>query len=179
MFEPQRLLREIFDDIFKDVLTAIREGDEKIICAIREGNEHTAHLLREILHRLPRTHRTHLAGIRFGGNMAAIPGTQTVGSTLTASVVPLEADGSTVTPGASLTTAPTFTVDNPSVATLVDNGNGTATITGVSAGTVTVTAAGAVFTDADGQATSPLSATNTDTVTQPTGRTVSMQINFS
>lgn len=123
--------------------------------------------------------RTTQAHISFGGNMAATPGTQAIGSTLTATFVPIEADGITQTPGATLTTPPTFTIDNTAVATLVDNGNGTATITGVSAGTVNVTATGGVFTDQDGTATAPLSATNTDTVTQPTGRTVSAQINFA
>lgn len=127
----------------------------------------------------PQPHHTTQAGIAFGANMAAVPGTQAVGSTLTATFVPIEADGLTQTPGATLTTAPVYTIDNPAIATIVDNGNGTATITGVSAGTATVTATGGVFTDSDGTATAPLSATNTDAVTQPTGRTVSAQINFS
>lgn len=111
--------------------------------------------------------------------MAAKSGTQAIGSTLTATFIPIEADGVTQTPGATLTTPPTFTVDNPAIATLVDHGNGTATITGVSAGTVTITATGGVFTDSDSLPTAPLTATNTDTITLPTGRTVSAQITFS
>lgn len=133
-------------------------------------------LFRRILYHL--THHTASAEIRFGGFMAN-PGTQAVGSTLTATFVPLEADGTTVTPGATLSTPPAYTIDNTTVATLVDNGDGTATITGVSAGSVTVTGTGGVFTDQDGTATPPLTAQNTDTVTAATGRTVSAQINFS
>lgn len=111
--------------------------------------------------------------------MAATPGTQAVGTTITATFVPIEADGVTVTPGATLTTPPVYTIDNTAVATIVDNGNGTATITGVGAGITTITATGGVFTDLDGTATAPLTANNTDTVSQPTGRTVSAQIAFS
>lgn len=144
-------------------------------------------LLEEILHELRRidrkipepNNRTTRAGIAFGANMAAIAGTQTVGSTLTATFVPIEADGITVTPGSKLTTFPAYTISDSTIATLVDNGDGTATITGVAAGTVTVTATGGVFTDLDGTAVGPLTASNTDAVTVPTGRTVSAQISFS
>lgn len=142
--------------------------------------------LRHISHQLAKLiqednpNRTRQAGIAFGDTMAATPGTQAVGSVLTATFVPIEADGVTSTPGAVLTTPPVYTIDNTAVATIVDNGNGTATITGVSAGTATVTATGGVFTDPDGVVTSPLTATNTDTVTgASTGRTVSAQINFA
>jgi len=135
-------------------------------------------LLRRILKHLG-IHHTASAAIQFGENMAATAGTQAVGTKLTATFVPLEADGTTVTPGAKLTTPPVYTIDNPAIATLADNKDGTATIVGVSAGTATVSASGGVFTDLDGTATAPLSASNTDVVTQPTGRTVSAQINFA
>lgn len=122
----------------------------------------------------PRTTHAHII---FGGLTMAAAGTQAVGSTLKASFLPFEADGTTQTPGAKLTTNPTWSVDNTSVATIQDNGDGTATITGVSAGTVTVTATGGVFTDQDGVATAPLDASNQDTVT--TGRTTRAQVVFS
>lgn len=152
---------------------------ERYLLKILEAHLEILRQLREIERLLKPQHRTTQAGIAFGANMAAVAGTQAVGSVLTASVVPLEADGITVTPGANLTTPPAFTISDPTIATIVDNGNGTASITGVAAGTVTVTATGGVFTDADGTATAPLTATNTDVVTQPTGRTASMQINFA
>lgn len=145
---------------------------------LREILEELRHISRHLARLIPH-HRTRTAAIAFGGHMAATPGTQAVGSTLTATFVPIEADGLTQTPGATLTTSPVYSIDNTAVATLVDNGNGTATITGVSAGTVTVTATGGVFTDSDGVATAPLTASNSDTVTQPTGRTVSAHINFA
>lgn len=109
-------------------------------------------------------------------------GTQAVGSTLTATFVPIEADGVTQTPGAKLTTPPNFTISDPTIATLVDNGDGTATITGVAPGTVTVTARDGVFTDPDGTVTAPLTSTNTDVVTAaapPAARTMSAEIVFS
>lgn len=109
----------------------------------------------------------------------ANPGSQAVGSKLLATFTPIEADGVTVTPGTTITTQPTWSIDNTAIATLVDNGNGTATITGVSAGTVTITASNGTFTDSDGTVVGPLSATNSDTVTAPTGRTVSAAITFS
>jgi len=137
------------------------------------------HVLRKLYHHLVPHSRTTQARISFGGNMASTPGTQAVGSTLTATFVPLEADGITVTPGAKLTTNPTWTSSDTTIATVVANADGTATVTGVAAGTVTITGTGGVFTDADGTATSPLTASNTDTVTVPTGRTVSAQVNFS
>jgi hypothetical protein len=117
------------------------------------------------------------AAIAFGGSMTSTPGTLAVGTTITATFVPIEADGITQTPGAVLTTPPVYTIDNPAIATIVDNGNGTAAITGVASGTVNVTATGGVFTDSDGTVSAPLTATNTATV--PTGRTVTAQINFS
>ena len=155
------------------------DNEHKIV-RLLEKLEHTARRIEHEIYRQFHLHRTTNAAIYFGENMAAVPGTQAVGGTpLTASFVPIEADGVTVTPGANLTTPPTYTIDNTSVATLVDNGDGTATITAVAPGTATVTATGGVFTDSDGTVSSPLTATNTDAVTQPTGRTVSAQINFA
>ena len=146
---------------------------------------HEERLLTDILHELRHIsgqlgkliphHRTTTAAIAFGGHMAATPGTQAVGTTLQAVFQPLEADGTTITPGAVLSTAPTWSSDNTAVATVDSNG----LVTGVSAGTANITGTGGVFTDADGVATSPLTALrNSDTVTQPTGRTVSAQVSF-
>ena len=106
--------------------------------------------------------------------MSAVPGTQAVGSTLQAVFEPLEADGVTITPGATLTTQPVWSSDNEAVATVDANG----LVTGVSAGSANITGTGGVFTDSDGTATAPLNASNSTTVTQPTLRTVSAQVSF-
>jgi hypothetical protein len=153
-------------------------------------DQHITHLLRELLEqsrktyrlleeRLPQPSTTAKAAIFFGDNMAPVPGTQVVGSVLDATFTPLEADGVTVTPGTTLTTPPVFSIDNTAAATLVDNGNGTATLTGIAPGVVNVTATGGVFTDASGVATAPLTATNQDTVTAPTGVTTQATIVFT
>jgi len=165
--------------LLNHILQAIQDSNAIQQKILDELNKQTA-ILREIADDLaPSPDTTTAAAIRFGVNMAATPGTQAVGSVLTATVVPLEADGVTVTPGSKLTTNPTWASSDAAIATLVSNADGSATITGVAAGTVTITATGSVFTDNDGTATSPLDATNTDTVTQPTFRTVSAQINFA
>lgn len=107
--------------------------------------------------------------------MAATPGTQAVGSTLQATFQPIEADGTTVTPGAVLSIPPVWSSDNTAVATV----DATGVVTGVSSGTANITGTGGVFTDSDGTATGPLTASNSDSITQPTGRTVSAQVSFS
>lgn len=147
---------------------------------------HQLHTLNSTLGRIERTliPRTTSAAITFTAPNTrkdpkmANPGNQTIGSTLLATFTPIEADGVTPTPGTTLTTPPTWTISDSLIATLTDNGNGTATITGVAAGTVTVTATAGTFTDSDGTVVGPLDASNTDTVTAPTGRTVSAQIVF-
>ena len=131
-------------------------------------------VLGRIEKRLPPLHRTLTAQVSFGGLMAATPGTQAVGSTLQAVFQPLEADGVTITPGAVLSTQPVWSSDNEAVATVDGNG----VVTGVSAGTANITGTGGVFTDQDGTATAPLTASNSDTITQPTFRTVSAQVSF-
>jgi hypothetical protein len=133
----------------------------------------------EIIYNSLELPRTTNAVIIFGANMAATPGTQAVGTKLTATFVPIEADGLTVTPGAVLSTQPTWSSSDTSIATVTANADGSAVVVGVAAGTATITGTGGVFTDLDGVATAPLTASNTDTVTQPTGRTVSAQVNFA
>lgn len=141
--------------------------------------EASAQTLSEIAQDLASSPTTESAAILFGESLMANPGTQVVGSTLTATFIPLEQDGTTQTPGAVLSTQPTWASSDSTIATVSANADGTATVTGVAAGTVTITATGGVFTDLDGVATAPLDASNSDTVTQPTGRTVSAAITFS
>jgi len=107
--------------------------------------------------------------------MAATPVTETVGQSVTATAVPLEADGITVTPGA-VVSGQVWTIDNAAVATQTANADGTASYLALAAGTATVTVV-ATVKDADGT-TASFTATNTITVTVPTGRTASLQINF-
>ena len=77
----------------------------------------------------------------------------TVGQSTTATIVPLEADGTTVTPGA-VVSAQTFTLTDAGIS-LVQNADGTATITGVGPTTGAVTgSASATVTDTDGTVTS-------------------------
>jgi Bacterial Ig-like domain (group 2) len=168
----------------------ILRDDQKIIKLLEEGLElqrEDLHLQRDTIklqletlrqiHRLTHPHpRTTKAAVTFGDiTMAAAAGAQAVGSTITAVFQPLEADGVTITPGSSLTTPPVWSSDNAAVAT-VDPSTGV--VTGVGAGTANITGTGGVFTDADGVATAPLNASNSDIVTQPTGRTVSAQVAF-
>jgi len=152
------------------------------IIIIEEGDIHEVRILKHILREVVAIRhllslfipRTTQAQVSFGGLMAAAPGTQAVGTTLQAVFQPLEADGVTITPGAVLSTPPTWSSSDPSIATVDSNG----IVTGVAAGTATITGSQGVFTDADSVATAPLDASNTTTVTQPTGRTVSAQVVF-
>lgn len=104
-----------------------------------------------------------------------------VGQSTTATIVPLEADGVTITPGAVVSSA-TISVTDPSV-TVVDNADGSVTITGIAAGTASG-AASAEVTDEDGTVTE-LTATFSVTVNAvtppppPTGRTTSIGVSFS
>lgn len=106
--------------------------------------------------------------------MPATPGVLLVGSTLQASFVPLLADG-TVNTTSTLTTPPTWSSDNTSVATVDANG----LITGVGAGSATITGSQGSFTDSDGQVAGPFDASNTVSDTAPVQRTVSAQVNFA
>lgn len=108
--------------------------------------------------------------------MAATPGSVAVGATLTGTIVPLEADGTTITPGA-VVSSPSYSVSDTAIATVTTNPDGTATFTGVAPGTVTVSVT-ALVTDADGVAQN-FSTTNTLAVTGASGRTASIQLNFS
>lgn len=118
--------------------------------------------------------------IVFGGNMPRTPGTVAAGSTVVASIVPLEADGVTVTPGAVVSNAG-YAIDDSTIASFVVNPDGTATFTGLAAGTANVTAT-ATVTDASGIAntfTSSSTALTVTAVTPPTETTASIQVNFA
>lgn len=102
-----------------------------------------------------------------------------VGQSTKGTIVPLEADGVTVTPGA-VVSAQTFTISDPSL-TAVPNSDGTVTISGVAASTAAVTGtATATVTDADG-AVSPFTQSFTVTVNSapPVGLTTAIGVSFS
>lgn len=109
------------------------------------------------------------------------PATIQVGQVIPATVVPLEADGVTPTPGA-VVSEESWSVSDPTIASLVSNADGSASLTGVAAGEVTVSVS-ATVTDTNG-AVSQLSATNTLTVEAapppppPTPLTASIEIAF-
>lgn len=132
-------------------------------------------LLQQIADDLAPESTTVSAAIAFGGTtMPATPGTLAVGSTLQASFVPLLADG-TVNTTSKLTTSPTWSSSDTSIATVDTNG----LVTGVAAGTATITGTGGSFTDSDGTIVGPLDASNTVSDTAPVQRTVSAQVSFS
>jgi cytoskeletal protein RodZ len=128
-------------------------------------------------HRRKRKHTTAVAilfqGEKQMGTLNSI--SETAGQSVVASVIPLEADGTTQTPSATITSQ-TFSVSDLSIATLTDSADGSATIAAVAAGTATVSVS-AVVTDADGTVQT-FSATGTVTVAKPTGRTASIAISF-
>lgn len=101
-----------------------------------------------------------------------------VGQSTTGTIVPLEADGVTVTPGATVSHA-SFSLSDPSVS-VVDNGDGTVTITGVAPSTGPVSGtAQANVADQDG-ATGTFTQAFTVTVNPaPTGLTASIGVDFS
>jgi hypothetical protein len=104
--------------------------------------------VREILARLPKPPRTTSIAVESpGAAMNSL--VLNVGQSSIATIVPLEADGVTQTPGA-VVSAQTFTISDPSL-TLTPNADGTATIAGVAASTGTISGtASATITDLDG-----------------------------
>lgn len=153
-------------------------------CFRKPSNHQLLERILETLERIERklstpTARTTRIAIQFGANTMAFNAvTLLVGQSTIASIVPLEADGVTVTPGAVVSNA-TISETDPSV-TVTDNADGTVTIAGVAAGTATGTAS-ATVTDADGTVnTFSVSFTTTvNAVTPPTGRTASIAVAFS
>jgi hypothetical protein len=156
-----------------------RNIDSGFLYLLKESQAQTA-ILGQIRDDLaPEPTRTTTAAIFFGANMAATPGTLAVGATLTATFVPLLADGITVNTTSKLTTNPTWATSDATIASIVSNADGSATVTGVAAGTATITATAGSFTDSDNTVVGPLNATNTVSDTAPVLRTVSAQINFA
>lgn len=101
----------------------------------------------------------------------------TVGQSTVATIVPLEADGTTITPGA-VVSAQAFTITDPGLS-LVQNADGTATITGVAPTTGAVTGtASATVTDSDGTS-GPFTQSFQVTVNAPTQHTASIGVQFS
>lgn len=100
-----------------------------------------------------------------------------VGQSTTAKMVPLEADGVTVVPGATLS-AEVWTITDPGIS-LFTNADGTATITGVGATTGAVTGeASCTGTAADGTS-GPFKEPFTVTVEAPVPQIASIGITFT
>ena len=160
----------------REILQAIREQSQSLRY-ILETQQHTLCVLEKIWGDI-RPRRASSIKLAFGGNMSATPGTIAVGATVTGTIVPLEADGVTVTPGA-VVSAQAYSVDDSSLVSFVTNSDGSATFTGVAAGTATVTAT-ATVTDASGTVNS-FTTTNTLVVTggTATGVTAGIQLNFA
>jgi hypothetical protein len=128
----------------------------------------------------PRRHhkpqRTIQLAIVFEAAMNSV--SMTVGQSVVATAVPLEADGITQTPGAVVSNV-TLSAD-PAFLSTFEHDDGTVTLTAMlGPGTATVTAS-ATVTDADGTVTT-LSATGTVVISAPAppARTVSLGISFS
>lgn len=157
----------------KHIEHEVVEHVEKAVERIEEEFEHLFH------HHHPRR-TTSIAIISFGdttmNDITLLVGQSTIGT-----IVPLEADGVTQTPGA-VASAQAFSIPPDPSFGAVDNGDGTLTITGnaPSAATVTGTAT-ATVTDADGTVnsfTQPFTIT-VNGVTPPTERTASIGVSFS
>lgn len=133
-------------------------------------------------HRKRRHHHRHTTriSIQFGENaMNAVK--LTVGQKTTGTIVPLEADGVTPTPGA-VVSAQSYTISDPSLEA-VTNADGTLTITGIAASTGAVSGtADAIVTDADGavkQFSQTFTVTVDAVVVPPVGLTTSIGVEFS
>lgn len=101
-------------------------------------------------------------------------GTAFVGQLLVATAVPLEADGTTTTPGA-VVSGPIWSVSDANVASVTTNTDGTANLVALTSGTVSVGVTASV-TDPGGTATT-FTASGTLTVSAP-ATTASLGISF-
>jgi hypothetical protein len=100
-----------------------------------------------------------------------------VGQSSIATVSPVEADGTTITPGASLSNV-VWTISDPSITTAVNPDN-SLSIAAVSPTATDVTGTvAATATDSDGT-TGAFTATFTVSVSAPTGRTAGLKVSFS
>lgn len=112
------------------------------------------------------------------GGISNMPATLIVGQSIPATVSPLEADGSTITPGA-VVSAESWSVSDSTLATVAPQADGSVIIVAIAAGSVTVSVTCTV-TDADGTAGS-FSASNSLTINPvppPPARTASVEIVF-
>lgn len=167
--QDEHLLAAILDEL-KEIRADNHEHSEQILNLLGAQTL----ILQSIADALAPEPSTVSAAIAFGGSTMPTPGTLAVGSTLQASFVGLLADG-TVNTATTVSTAPTWSSDNASVATVDSNG----LVTGVGAGSATITATGGSFTDADGTVVGPLDASNTVSDTAPVARTVSAAVAFA
>lgn len=168
-----RPYRKILKKIVK-ALAALHSVSEEQLKVAKESRD----LLKEINHKLPPL-RTTQVGIQFNHGEITMPFALilTTGQSSVATIIPLEADGTTITPGA-VVSAQTFSITDPGIS-LVTNADGTATITGVGPTTGAVSGtASATVTDVDGT-TAPFSQTFTVTVNAPTQHTASIGLTFS
>lgn len=99
-----------------------------------------------------------------------------VGQSTTVTIVPLEADGVTITPGA-VVSAQTFTGGDANIS-LVTNADGTATVTALGA-TTGITVTGSCTVTQSTGASAPFTNTFTVIVTAPPPGTTSIGFQFS
>lgn len=125
--------------------------------------------------------RTTQIAIQFGDNtMNSV--TLVAGQSTTGTIVPLEADGVTQTPGA-VVSAQSFSIPPDPSFGATDNGDGTLTITGNAASVAPVVGtASAIVTDADGAVatfTTSFTINVTSATPPPTGLTASIGVQFT
>jgi len=141
-------------------------------------SERILHLLEQ---RLPHP-RTRSIQIQFQGDFMSLNAiTLNVGQSTIASIIPLEADGTTQTPGASLHDQ-SYSISDPGI-TVTPNGDGTATIAGTAAtsGAITGTATATVI-DSDGTSnafSAQFTVQVNGTTPPPTDRTAGIAVSFT
>jgi hypothetical protein len=160
--------RRMASQILCSACEILRLEDEK-----RKHHKHHRHHHHE--------HRTTSIAIQFGENNAMNSLSLTVGQESTGTIVPLEVDGVTQTPGA-VVSAQEYVISDPSLEATT-NADGSVTILGIAAGTTVTGTASATVTDADG-AVAQFTQTFTVTVSAappppPTGLTTSIGVSFT
>jgi hypothetical protein len=147
-------------------------------CELLRLEEHRRHHHHKHHHH---EHRTASIAIQFGENNAMNSLSLTVGQESTGTIVPLEVDGVTQTPGA-VVSAQEYVISDPSLEATT-NADGSVTILGIAAGSTVSGTASATVTDADGavaQFTQTFTVTvSAAVVTPPTGLTTSIGVSFT
>jgi hypothetical protein len=166
--DEEQELRRIASQILCSACEILRLEDEK-----RKHHKHHKHHHHE--------HRTTSIAIQFGENNTMNSLSLTVGQESTGTIVPLEVDGVTQTPGA-VVSAQEYVISDPSLEATT-NADGSVTILGIAAGSTVSGTASATVTDADGavaQFTQTFTVTvSAAVVTPPTGLTTSIGVSFT